>query len=605
MATNKPEVRVSFEISKSKVTLYLAGGRPTFHKHDCGAMTKDNEYTDYPFENLPFDHHFAFASSLNDIKQDAQTLFLERPYPISEPSAPFPDRFTSIVTQKRKFLEGIQASKRDFKVDRRMVPKHLKDVEYTALPRYFIDICSSKYKDPDIYFPGDCDYNWYYTGGALELLKLHDCECVVTPDAENNLRFTRTNSQTSSVLNTHLNDSDPIFCINQNPVLKDSFLLTVRQKYRASVIFVGFDDENEPCGCLYSKRKSDIPYFDAKLNSSDLATLCTLRADGCLEIVDIEVGKKISEYHHVSDTCSVSSFGQLSYLTANTLIFSDRDQLILTDERFSRVNRSRLKHSPCDDICSFVFNDDYFIYAATKHQLIKYDLRKSEAVGTYAHMLESEPYLISFTRLADTDTICLANKNSKVLIQCDEINASLPLLLPGITDTFDVMQREEKLHLHRHLKCRLSASTIGLRLEKRTEDIASVFSLSASGDVYQQEVCCGYMNNANSERKLSRWIDSLPQDEPRMVLTGVEDMSDAWSALSRPMHESKFKVIVNKVTRGRPLRRYDADNLLGCHLEEPWLTDEIAEDEVVPEVDTSQKVTAWLTAQANEDSEIL
>lgn len=550
------------------------------------------------YHALRINHHLAYPTNLTNVVPQSPNLFLENPYPVSEPNLPFFNHFDALLKRKKRFLAEIEACKKDFKTDSRSVPAKVKnDVNYGLLPQYLVDICGGSVRDPDGCFPDNCGYNWYYTGGALECVTVDGKEFVVTPDREYKLRFLEANGTGfCGFLDGSFNEEDPVYGIKSSLISSDSLLLMLRQKHRISVVLSTFN-QNDFYNCLQFKSESDVPYCDVNL-SNNSALLFTLKTDGYVESVDVASGKKIDQFRHINDDdYKMCSYGQIAACrNNNTVICNNHYEIVITDNRFSKTAQIRLKDSYCDDICSFVQNDDYFIFVATKHHLLKFDLRTLTPFATYAHMLETEPYLISCIPHQNSDLVCLSNQHSKVLIECNETKASLPLLVPSIKDTYDEMQRKEEVHIYRNLEQRLSTPTIGLKLKKYSKDTMTLFSLSAAGDVYKQTLSCERLKT-DSESKLSRWIDGLPAVETELVLTEVADMSEARFVLNRSLNENKLKRFTN-TGANRSMRKgnlYGADNQLGSHLEEIWLEEELVDEEDVFQVDTSQKVSAWLS----------
>lgn len=548
------------------------------------------------FYLLRMHHHLTYDTCPDNVKSTSPKLFLENPYPISEPDLPFINYFDELLRKKQNFLVEIETCKKDFKGDGRKVPKRVKkDVTYELFPQYLVDICSGKLKDPDAYFPDNCSYNWYYTGGALDYLKFGSSDYVLTPNRQQSIRFTKPNgSSFIGSLGTKFNDENPVYSIKSSLVANDSLLLTLRQKHHVSVILSTLN-ENGCCSCLQYKDYSDVPYCDINL-SNNLDLLFTLKVNGCVESIDVTSGQKIDQFCHYNDDYNMYSYGQIVCVN-NNVIFNNCSELIITDNRLSSKVTTRLKDSYCNNICSFIHKDDHFIFAGTKHHLIKYDLRVLAPVAFYAHMLESEPYLISSVQLQNADMICLANQQSKVLIECDDTKGSLPLLLPTVKDTYDKMQMKEKVHIYRNLEERWSSPTIGMKLIKETEDTITLFSLTTAGDIYKQKLSYSQLNK-RPESKLSKWIDRLPKTRTDLVLTEVVDMSDARFALNNELDEKVLAKFTD--TRKNNLESkgslYAVDNYLGSHLEEIWLEHEVLDDENTVQMDTSEKVAAWLSA---------
>lgn len=562
-------------------------------KQTIGRNKKPDDY----FYRLHLAHYVTYNTDLEVIDSKTPEFLCENPYPISEAHLPFLDHFNGLLKKKREYLMQLEVCRKEFQVDRNEVPRTVnKKSRFGVFPQYMVDLCTNTIKDPDVCFPDNCGYNWYYTGGALDCVTLCGRDYVVTPAENNNLWFTKPSAGYSSILETNLGTENPIYSIRGNLLSDDSLLLTLRQKHQVSVM-LGFTNEDNFFSCLQFENHSDIAYCDAKL-SDNSSLLYTLKTDGCTEIFDISSGKKILQYYHCIDDSNVFSIGQIASINPDTLVFSNRSELVITDSRFSGKVLTRIKRHICDDICSFTYNNNNFIYVATKHHLVKYDLRKTSVVATYAHMLESEPYLISSVNTTNSDLVCLANQNSKILIECNEKNSSLPLLLPSIKNTYDKMQVKTKVHNYRNLEERLLTATIGLKLQKNPDNSITLFSLSTAGDVFQQKLTKEELHST-SENKLSEWIEQLPRIKTELLLTEVTDMSDAKYALNRVFIENQLKNLTGtaKNLMKSTGQLYGEENYLGSHLEEIWLAEEIIDEEELPEMDTSQKVSAWLSAQ--------
>lgn len=561
---------------------------------------KNNQ--DY-FYSLRLAHYFALDTPLDDVKSNSPVFFVENPYPISETHLPFYNHFDELLQKKHEYVVKLETCRKEFRSDKRLIPlRDNKKSHYGIFPQYLVDTCNGNIRDPDICFPDNCGYNWYYTGGVLDVITLGNNNYVVTPDGKNNVRFTKTNLGSNTVLETNFNVGEPIYCLKCSPISNDSLLLTLRRKYRVSVILgTSTNDDDDFCSCLQFESRSDISYCDAKLNSKS-ELLFTLKADGCTETTDIRTGKIINQYYHCIDDSNIFSFGQIHPINSDTLIFSNRSEIIITDNRFSGKALTRLKDNFCDDICTFIHNDDNFLYVATKHHLMKYDLRKTETVATYAHMLESDPYLISCVKHKNSDLICLANQNTKVLIQCDEINTSLPLLLPSINDTHREMSLKRKTHNYRNLEERLLTPTIGLKWQENEENRMTLFSVNTAGDIFQQQISTKRLHS-HPENMLSDWIEKLPHNNTEVHLTEFSEATKVKRSFNWIIYNEKEKAkftspVKNDFVISRKV--YSEDNYFGSHLEEIWLlADDVTDEEEIPQVDSSKKVSAWLSAQEN------
>lgn len=508
------------------------------------------------------------------------------------------------MKQKRVYLAELEASRKDYQsVYKHHSKKKGKTVNdtYTVFPRYFVNICEGKTRDPDKFFPDRCDYNWYYTSGALDVANLADHEFVVTPDDTSNLRFMDMhNANFNYTLKVCLKPSEPIYCIKSYPVPHNDAWLAIRQKNKFSVILANYSN-NEICGFLLFKKTSDVPYYDIELDTA-MSSIYTLTADSFIEIIDMESNETIYEYREPCKIPDSTCFGQIRYLKSNTVAFTNGRDLILGDSRLSEFETFHLKQSKCDDICSFTCNTDYYIYVASKHHLIKYDLRKKDIVASYTHMLETEPYLINLIQKGDTDIVCLSNHSSKVLFYSKGESCTLPLELPTLKHTYNEMLTKEAVHIRRHLEERLASPTIGLKLVQDSGSAVNLLSMNSAGDIYQQRIDTS-KTEVDPEKKLSEWIAALPKESLRMTVTGITDMSHIRLLLNKPINQEELTSLTKKEENDflieEPL--YGPENPLGSHLEEIWLDRETGPADAIPEMDISKKVTDWLSVQYSDD----
>lgn len=558
-------------------------------------------------------HHNLIFEYIEDetlLKGSLVDFVVEKPYPIQQHVLQLyeKDAFEELLGQKQKYLQVINSYKTFFKNDKKLKNKKFHTSKYRSLPQYIIDITSNKVKDPDFYFPDDCDYNWYYTGGLLDVVNFNGTDYLTTVNEENNVSFNNANYfQRGCVFNSGFNKNHVMYYC-KNYILPDStILLALRSKNKIGVLHTAISDYNEgnTSGFL-SKiyKKSTTPFLDVKINKSDLNSFCTLTANKRLCLYDIMRSEKVSSYQMpVSDTTKRVTFAQAEFLERNVVTLLDDQDIYIMDNRFSDIQKSKLQLDVCDNFCTFLIKGDNFLYIATKHSFVKYDLRKLAVVYKYFHMFKTAPYLMSIANMNDIDIICLGNQHSKLLLVDEMSKHTVPYQAPSIMDTFRNMQLYKEYHIREDIERRLNASTVGIQLTQTEKDELNLFSVNAAGDLFAQKVSYNSVTS-ESEQKLNSWIKSWPEANTQLVLTGVVENSRVRFALNQTVDRTALKTLER--TYPVMLKRNDVlyekkENHFGTHLEEIWLGDQdesITEDEtLIPELRTSDKVSAWLSSQ--------
>lgn len=558
-------------------------------------------------------HHSLILEDIEDdtlLDSSVTDFFIEDPYPVQQhvfQKNHERDTFEELLQQKQKYLQVINSYKKMFLKDQTLKQKKFSTSNYRSLPKYIIDITNNKVKDPDAHFPDDCVYNWYYTGGLLDVVSSNGIDYLTTVNDKNNVCFNSLNDFEKVCMYKSGFSKKHDVCYLKNYVLPDStILLALRSKNKIGLLHTTILECNgDNAGEFLSKtyKKSTSPYFDVKVNKSDLNSFCTLTASKRICLYDIVRSEKVS-FYQMPTSDSKCTFAQAEFLNKNLLTSLDDQDIYIMDKRYSDIQNYKLQLDTCDKFCTFLTHGDSFLYIATTHSFIKYDLRKFAVIYKYFHMMELPPYLMDITSMKNTDVICLGNRHSKILLFDDTSRHNIPFEVPSIKDTFRKMQLYEECHICEDVERRLNNSAVGLRLVQTESNQLQLYNLNTAGDLFAQKISHNPVIS-KSEHKLNNWIKSRPEaNKLPLLVTGLTENSSVRFALNRETNKTALKTMEkpHPVPFQKNRRLYETmEDHFGNHLEEIWLADEgeaVSEDEaLVPEMRTSDKVSAWLSSQ--------
>lgn len=117
------------------------------------------------------------------------TLNISLPFPVTEAHIlkNYVDNCKDLVLQKQQYNHKLNLHVARYKKDKKwLTKKYVRKTKYGVLPKYMFDLSVQNLKDPDVYFNGN--YNWYYTGGILDVCSIFKDEHLIYPDNNNLLR---------------------------------------------------------------------------------------------------------------------------------------------------------------------------------------------------------------------------------------------------------------------------------------------------------------------------------------------------------------------------------------------------------------------------------
>lgn len=548
-------------------------------------------------------HHYLIYENDDDalLKQEPREVFLEHPYPINTTLEKLPglDRYEELLEQKKRYIKELDTCKKLFATDKkRLLHKKFDKDKFAVLPRYIVDFARNNYGDPDCYFEDDSNYNLYYTGGLLQYVEANDTDLLIRINDKNNLIVSDINEISENEIK--LNKKHRIYSINGLSLNDDSFLISLRGKHKVYLNSVNINGTDTFEVNLNNRQTSEIPFVDLKLNHKTKNTFCTLLANNYLKVYDINYEKAIYKYHFPDDFLRVASFGQAEFVNQNEIVVLDRTEIFLSDKRQSDINQAILNSNGCDEMCTFLVKDENTLYIANRHSFMKYDLRNFVTVYKYSHMLELPPFLIACEEMNGIDYICLSNQHTKVLLSDDSSLHGVPLQIPSVLDTYTESQLKD-FQMHKSVEKRLQMSTVGLHLRREaSSENLILYSSTSADDLFKQKMSHNVITSEAST-KMNSWIKNLPVEKTKIVATGIAEMSGVRFLLNKAAktHNLRRMEKPGKIPFKNVSALYAGKDHFGSHLEEIWMAeeDEKSEDELVPEMQTKDKVSAWLSTQ--------
>lgn len=536
--------------------------------------------------NFSEDYLFEGADKTND------QVYVELPHPLHEPFKDTgKDPVKELLQEKEEYYKLLEVKRRRYKFDKKEIYKErFADSEYLYLPKHLLEFYREK--DPDDYF--NCDYNFYYTGGFLEHVQIDNEDYLIRPDGEN--RLCLSNLQTRH--NVMLKYDIPTRIFNIRAVKSsDNYLILFRGKHNLNI--AAFLNEEELSNVW--EHKHQTPIVDARLNDGQVGIV---DANLKLSIRNVETGQTLVSYKN-ENSLKTDNFQQFQFLDANTVALSDRFQVKFIDCRTKTIEQVfNPELLECNALCSFeIRGKDFFL--ASRHYLIKSDLRKLENVSCFSHSFSAPPCYMSFGTKDEDTFLCLAGQTQdyKVLFTGKSIY-SLPYKVSGIKSTFkECLLNNPSMVLCDNLSDRLNFCVAGVKVINLNNEMY-IFWANSLGEIFQQRISDVEPDAESPKESLTNWINSLEQTKPVLHLTCVEEMSRARFALNTKPIEGNLMKYKKSDNAQQFLQKfgpiYSKKNVTS-KLAQDFLAlwdddddDEKEETEKLPEVPVHDKVNSWI-----------
>lgn len=394
------------------------------------------------------------------LKKPGTIQKVQNPYPVSKATLQeYKDSYQSIFHDKRNYTKRLQKALRMYNSHKKF--KHSWDTNSQGvikIPVFLKDICTDGFKDPDCYFSEDNAYNWYFTGGVLDCFERNDYKYLLHWKADEGITISDLNGPGIHLILGKLKHHD-VYCLKTYVTDYDIFI-TAREKNSVYLYRTDIKDNFTLDTILDINHltSEDKPFFDFKLNRFSFMSFATCNAGQEVCIRDV-AGTVISS----RQLEELSSFCQMEYISSDRLVICQSKDLHFSDTRLQEMDKATLSLEPCQDICLMSPVDEKYLYIASTHDFMKFDIRSRKIVYRYSHLMKQPPHLMSVLREDGETTICLGNQDSKVLLYDCDSRYTTPLHVPNIQDTFKQMQLYSRFFLHvEDVEERLKSSNIGL-----------------------------------------------------------------------------------------------------------------------------------------------
>ncbi|XP_033325282.1 TATA box-binding protein-associated factor RNA polymerase I subunit C-like [Megalopta genalis] len=382
--------------------------------------------------------------------------------------------------------------------------KHTDRILTAKVPRYVADIAEIMALDPDPHFEGS--YNWYFTGGTINQLKMHNRNILLFPFKDELVATPVVNVDEffwkpvlPKAAKCELNGSlfELKHSINPNSC-------TILGRYKDHCNFYILSECNEKWNLTEIHRQpSSIPLVSADLSSYNTNQYCTVNSERTVTLWDVTKMKHICSNTVMQTTVADDLWARVKFETMdpNIILFVDRCCLHYLDTRIS-FDCPTLSLCPksflekCESITLDIESRHSSCrYIATYHSVLMCDKRspKQCVQQKWTHQFKNPPLIGQVTNREDKEFVVLSSQvptESIIVINTwtsDEISHSFnfPFTPPHIKETLDESQLQG-MCLNPYLRNRFELSNVGSALIQNEADNIFLFLQNSIGDVYYQ-----------------------------------------------------------------------------------------------------------------------
>ncbi|KAK6633715.1 hypothetical protein RUM44_004322 [Polyplax serrata] len=359
-------------------------------------------------------------------------------------------------------------------------------------------------RDPEPHFTGK--YNWLYTGGTLQNIRINDSIILLGAD--------------KNTLSTHLNvlkcneDFSKIIHKTKCSLKKNSQILQVSCKAKQSDIitavrqknFISILKLNESCDTndcdKWRKKVQSTKFFTSLDIASDCHTVIAADSKQDLHLFDIESRKKLYGYSHKVSTRD--NWNQV--LSVDNIIYmANRDVLSVIDTRdpyttpvfeYNPSNATNL----CEDICSLIKSetDSNYVYLGTSHNVIQVDGRSRKSVQRWTHLMKTPPLFLSCVKDNSSDLLTLQsnhpNETFGITNECKKeedatvfLSKSLPCAFLNVKECLRLARLKGIALLPATAK-RFEFSVTGIQSLKSEKGDFYLLTINSGGDIFVSHI---------------------------------------------------------------------------------------------------------------------
>ncbi|CAK9830885.1 hypothetical protein ANTRET_LOCUS7976 [Anthophora retusa] len=469
------------------------------------------------------------------------------------------DPALELVILKNHMKSDIERLKRYYlKHEKELGLIQKKDVKWSGtkgamtakVPKYVADLAQIINKDPDPYFEGV--YNWYYTGGSVDYIQLHNINILLFPFMGELVSAPLVNVEEylwkpllQKAAKCKLDSS--LYELKHN-INVDACMILGRHKKYCNFYILSEHDNKCKLTEIHTQR-SKVPYVTADLSPINVNQYCMVNVERYLTLWDITKMKPISSKTILQSTVVDDSWGSIKFESTapDLLLFVDRNCLHYLDVRVS-LEQPVLKLCPksyletCEQLCLDVASRNNFCrYVGTSHSILMCDNRspKQCVQQKWTHQFKGPPlmgrvidredkeFLVLSSQIAGESTIAINTWTSS------ETSHSFyfPYSPPHIKETLSESQKLG-MSLNPDLRDRFELSNTGSFVIKNDAQDIFLFLQNSIGDIFYQCITHDtpldkYSSiNGKSSCLLNAWEKAISVQTDTIVPLTMSDKSD-------------------------------------------------------------------------------
>lgn len=466
-------------------------------------------------------HHTLVYATKTNLPQDPKELITQSTHPrpiftINYLSKNINDPVTATLIKKKKH----ETEKRLIKVRLRKAKK-LPEGLITAEMIKYMEMMES---DPDPTLSG-CDYDWRFTGGNLETIKVGESFKLVQPS---------------------MNDKYSLRLIDPAADSMEHIVMPFKSKYHESFYsyemmkslkFIGVRRKKSVNFGIIKTLEDNAQYLKAPLKfswSSEIAasTLC----DDKLLFIDVKNNLVKSSVRELitdsvielpNDNPSLQFPISINSIDHNVISYTNRKSLSLVDFRDkkpSTIFDVKNMFMRCEEF-SYHKNSlhDNLLFLASSHVLYGIDVRNTkEPMMHWNHQLIMQPTILKTVKVGDDEVICLSSNLpgdvkifncAKGTIENSWIVNRLPMKPRTIVNSYNQMRDRGKLLLSEFVQQRIKFSTTGIALiPDEVKSQVELYTQNSIGDVFKSNLLIKTTENIEDKsmkKNFRQWDEIL------------------------------------------------------------------------------------------------
>ncbi|KOC68409.1 hypothetical protein WH47_03567 [Habropoda laboriosa] len=425
-----------------------------------------------------------------------------------------------------------------------------KSATTAKVPQYVADLAQIIDKDPDPYFEGA--YNWYYTGGTVDYIQLHNVNILLFPFMGELVSAPLVNGGEclwklllQKGAKCELNSS--LYELKHN-VNVDTCMILGRHKKHCN-FYILSEHDNKCQLTEIHEQKSKIPYISADLSPINVNQYCTVNVERYVTLWDINKMKRINGKTVLQSTVVDDSWGSIKFdsVDPDVLLFVDRCCLHYLDVRVSLDQpvitlcpKSYLEN--CEQLCLDVASRNNFCkYVGTSHSILMCDNRfpKQCVQQKWTHQFKGLPLMGHVMNREDKEFVVLSSQiagETTIIVNTwtsSEMSHSFyfPYTPPHIKETLNESQTLG-MALNPYLRDRFELSNTGSFVIKDDTQNIFLFFQNSIGDIFYQCITHDtpldkYSSvNGKSCCLLNAWENAICAQTDTVVPLTMSDKSD-------------------------------------------------------------------------------